>query len=248
MAKKKIGTHLDVQSITNMHAAVCSLQWMRQLEGEHPDSAVMQAMQSQIGSYVALAFEHAIKSLMQGLAPDGADSETEGIHDVRKLWRRLPDDNTRKEIEVAAKECARVHLNSADMPYETNWDAFPSSFEWVLDKHPILGVGDYQQEQKYNLKFKDTFYPRTHLFSLMSGGLSMYKDGMTGRGVVASYWKAIMDAARASRYPSDHEELVHDGACVAAMTEQVFSLLFVPVKEIKLNINFRREARVESST
>ena len=211
----KIGAHLDVQAITNMYSAVCALQWMNQIEGEHPESAVMQAMQSQIGSYMALGLEHAIKSLMQGLTQDGEDSETLGTHDVRKLWLSLPDD-TRNGIEAAAKECARIHEKSVDLPYESNWDAFPS-FEWVLDKHPILGDGDYQRDQKYDLKFKETFYPRTHLFSLMSGGLSMYKDGMTGRGVVASYWKAIMDAARVGRYPSDREDLVHDRACVAAM-------------------------------
>ena len=202
MARVPIGSTIFVQACARMMSAAWIERQMLETSTAPgmSTSGVAYALRHTIASDIGMAFELALKSLVQDLSPnkDGDPQVLEGHNLLSKGWLDLPP-HIRNEIDQDVERLVRRR-------YEVNGDLKGKilPFAEYLDKHK-----DFLNEtvkNRYALERDGTWSSETLFVDRIDGtqvsvDTFMGKQSADGIGVLTAYWYAIMTKALRHRWP-----------------------------------------------
>lgn len=171
-------------------------------------SGIAYSMRYTYASDIAMAFELALKTLMQGLVPSKAEeTEIKSIHNLRCLWNDSILDNYREEIDEAVeKHICQIH--GAGLVGKV------LTFSEYLQKHENFFHVEirYANPEDEPWRSFHTFFSRfrRHVSihnSAINGNVREHVDGVI---VLLSYWDVIMWNAWRRRWPDENCE-AHEG-------------------------------------
>ena len=194
------GSFIFVQSCARMMGAA----WIiRQIEEASTApgmsiSGIASAMSSTVASDIGMAFELAVKAVAQGLsdAPDGEPQVLSSHELSRHLWPSLP-----ASIQQEINDLAQRGVSNQ---YGTEHEGMVLSFEEYLEKHKDFL--DRTVSNRYDLPGEEQ-WKSNHRFiirPLFRHGVAIEshngEEWVDGRGVLITYWWAIMKTACGLRW------------------------------------------------
>ena len=211
MIKRQIGDHPFILACGHITAAKSIRDQVRsEREGGEIPGLVVE-LKYAYATFTGMAFELAIKSLMQAVADEGKDSEVLGGHGISELWlgrKELPEsgipESTRNEVDHLAKE---MFLGNTPENWEKSREGFLPFADFVDENKEFFGIVDNRygiSDLSFHTIVGDLIFPRLSAQRKRGGTYS------TGKEVVATYWWAIMSKALEKRWPREREDLGTD--------------------------------------